>query len=177
MQRDSMMFGGVDLRSEFGIIVETVERPFFANLRACKVQVPDKSGMLDYGSKYHDEITLMVKCGTISLLTQAQVRELVYALSEKQRIVFWDEPDKYYIGRLYSPGNIAKEVSVMRKFTLPFICDPYAYGQTVDVSFAASISPQYNGTAEAPTRLEIKNIGSSSISGIHITVTRRKETY
>lgn len=173
----SMTFGSIDLKGEYGLIVEKVDRPLFASLRPRKVQIPDKSGQFDYGAIYYNEITLSVKCGTISLLTQAQVRELAYALSKKNRIVIWDEPDKYYVGRLYDPGNTLKEVSVMRKFTLPFICEPFAYGRTVNESFATFISPQYQGSEETPTRIEITNAGDASVSGIHIIVTRRKEAY
>ena len=173
----SMTIGGVDLQQEYGIVIEEINRPFLPKLRPRKVELPNRSGAYDYGAKWRDEISLDIKCGSIRLPTQSQVRELVYTMSEKTKIAFWDEPDKYYIGRIYDPGRAYKVLSSMRKFELSFICDPFAYGATIAAEFERDYSPSYIGTAPAPARLQIKNVGSTTISGIHITITRRKETY
>ena len=173
----SMTIGGVDLKQEYGIIIEEINRPFLPKLRPRKVELPNRSGAYDYGAKWRDEISLDIKCGSIRLPTQSQVRELVYTMSEKTKIAFWDEPDKYYIGRIYDPGRAYKVLSSMRKFELSFICDPFAYGATIAAEFERDYSPSHIGTAPAPARLQIKNVGSTTISGIHITITRRKETY
>lgn len=84
----SMTIGGVDLKQEYGIIIEEINRPFLPKLRPRKVELPNRSGAYDYGAKWRDEISLDIKCGSIRLPTQSQVRELVYTMSEKRRSRF-----------------------------------------------------------------------------------------
>lgn len=177
MQNNSMIFGNTDLRKTYGIIVEEVIRPFLPQLRSRKVEIPERDGAYDYGAKHRDEISIDVRLGTVMLLSQSAVRELIYELSFKNKIAFWDEPDKYYIGRLYDPGTAERIVGSMRKFELTFICEPYAYGETLAEEFAHTYSPSYGGSAPTPTRLQIQNVGDKEVSGIHITITRRKEAY
>lgn len=177
IQNNSMMFGNTDLREAYGIIIEEIIRPFLPQLRSRKVEIPERDGAYDYGAKYRQEIPIEVRFGTVKLLSRSAVRELIYELSFKNKIVFWDEPDKYYIGRLYEPGTAERIAGSMRKFELTFICDPYAYGKTVTEEFARTYTPSYAGSAPTPTRLQIQNIGNNAVSGIHITITRRKEAY
>ena len=179
MLKHSFTFGSTDVRKEFGVIVEGVDRPFFAKLRARKVVVPERDGAYDFGAKYRDELTLPIRCGTVSLLTQGAVRELVYALSQKSRLVLWDEPDKYYIGRLYDPGRISRIAGTMRKFTLNFVCDPFAYGAVDTLSIIGSEPERilYPGTAHTPTRVTIKNIGSTNAENIIIRIREKRSVY
>ena len=61
----SMTIGGVDLKQEYGIIIEEINRPFLPKLRPRKVELPNRSGAYDYGAKWRDEISLDIKCGSI----------------------------------------------------------------------------------------------------------------
>ena len=54
----SMTIGGVDLKQEYGIIIEEINRPFLPKLRPRKVELPNRSGAYDYGAKWRDEISL-----------------------------------------------------------------------------------------------------------------------
>ena len=66
----------------------------------------------------------------------------------------------------------------MRKYTLQFLCEPFAYGETVQVDFHGPVwSASYRGTQETPTRLQITNAGSTTANGIQITITEKRENY
>jgi len=177
MRAHSLVFGNTDLREKYGVIVQKIERPFFAKLRPRKVEVPERSGAFDYGAKFRDELVLPVRCGTAALLTQADVRELIYELSFKNTITLWDEPDKYYVGRLYDGGKIERLVASMRTFTLSFICEPFAYGKTVEQAIGMHYVPAYSGSEKTPCRLQIANVGDAAATGVRITITRRKERF
>ena len=43
----SMTIGGVDLKQEYGIIIEEINRPFLPKQRPRKVELPNRSGAYD----------------------------------------------------------------------------------------------------------------------------------
>lgn len=170
MLNNSFIFDGVDARAEYGIIVEDIVRPLFAKLRERKVTAPFVSGSIDFGAKYRDDMLLKIVCGSTRIVTQAQAREVAYWLSSKSHIYLWDEPDKYYIGRIYDAGEIERMVGTMKKFTLSFVCDPCVYGQQKTEQFNKSANLQYAGTEETPTIITITNNNAYALNGLTITM-------
>lgn len=172
-QRFSFSFGDCDMLAEYGIYVRNVDilQP---QLRERKQIIPERSGAYDFGAKYYDERIIKFECVSVSSLTRGQLRELAYVLSRKNSISSWKEPDKYYIGRLYDPADINYAGNTGVKFTLTFVCEPFAYGNTVDDTFTDGVyAPEYAGTAETPTRIQIENNGSATVTGVTLTITRR----
>lgn len=162
----------------YGLRIRKKHRVLKPALRERKIIIPERSGAYDFGAKYYDELTLLVECDTIRQLSESDKRELAYLLSFKNRITFWDEPDKYYVGRIYDAAEIEKVGGIGTYFPLTFMCDPFAYGQTVtkDMTGYTTTTPNYQGTAETPFRIEIKNIGSAAIDRtVTIQVTKRRE--
>jgi phage-related protein len=99
MTDDSFTYNSVDLYklARLKIIHYDV---FMAPLRARKVLVPMRSGMYDYGAKYHDERQLRMECSIDGEITDAQFDELKYVLSRKgPRLILWDKQDRYYVGQ------------------------------------------------------------------------------
>lgn len=177
-RRGTLIFNGVDLYETYGILVERVEDALLPALRERKVVVPGRSGAYDFGAKFYDERLLTLPSGSTRQLTRGEVREVAYALSKKGRISLWDEPDKYYIGRIYDATDLERVLRTMRKYTLHFLCEPFAYGATVQVDFHGPVwSASYAGTQETPTRLQITNAGSTTANGIQITITEKRENY
>lgn len=177
-RRGTLIFNGVDLYETYGILVERVEDDLLPALRERKVVVPGRSGAYDFGAQYYDERLLTLPSGSTRQLTRGEVREVSYALSKKGRIVLWDEPDKYYLGRIYDATDLERVLRTMRKYTLHFLCEPFAYGATVQVDFHGPVwSASYAGTQETPTRLQITNAGSITANGIQITITEKRENY
>lgn len=172
-QRFSFSFGDCDMLAEYGIYVRNVDilQP---QLRERKQIIPERSGAYDFGAKYYDERIIKFECVSVSSLTRGQLRELAYALSHKNSIVYWKEPDKYYIGRLYDSEEITYVGNTGIKFSLTFVCEPFAYGATIDDDFASgAYAPEYAGTSETPTRIQIENNGSATVTGVTLTITRR----
>ena len=177
-RRGTLIFNGVDLYETYGILVERVEDDLLPALRERKVVVPGRSGAYDFGAKFYDERLLTLPSGSTRQLTRGEVREVAYALSKKGRISLWDEPDKYYIGRIYDATDLERVLRTMRKYTLHFLCEPFAYGATVQVDFPGPVwSASYAGTQETPTRLQITNTGATTATGIQITITEKRENY
>ena len=156
------------MRAEFGLFVESVLRPVMAPLRPRKATIPFRSGAIDFGAKYRDEMTVVVNCGR-GTMTRDQLRELSYVLSRKGQIIFWDEPNKYYYGRIYDNQELTK-ISTLDKFQLKFICDPCAYGDHVTLDFVNRINHAYKGTEETPCVIQIANNNNYAIKNITITL-------
>lgn len=176
MTNDSFTFGGVDMYQEYGIMMlhyDIVLPP----LRKRKISIPYRSGSYDYGAKYYDDRIITVECDTRRSLTREEIRELSYTLSKKNQIRFWNEPDKYYIGRIYDAGELKYLGTVGHEFTLRFECDPFAYGEVVQTEFTGTLKPAYRGTAPTPTRITITNAGNTPVNGIQIRVRERNEVY
>ena len=177
MLKYSFTFGGVDMRETYGVWM-TAYDVFFPPLRAHKITIPGRSGAYDYGSDDYDERTLRLTCDTRTGKTRAQMREIAYVLSKKHEIRLWQEPEKYYIGRLYDPSELEDLGQIVYKFSLTLICEPFAYAETKEVKPSAALwNAAYAGTARTPTRIQITNRGATDAVGIQLTLTERRETY
>lgn len=148
-------------------------------LRRRKLTIPLRSGSYDYGARYYEDREIKVECDTRIGLTRDQVRELAYTLSKKARIAFWDEPNKYYIGRLYDPSELEHIGGIGYEFVLTFECNPFAYSteQCVIETQESSYFPVYGGTAVTPATVMLTNIGNVAAQGIKIVIRKRRDSY
>lgn len=177
--KSSFLFGTTDMYQTFGIQItddglpQDVLKP---QLRERKVVVPLRHGAYDYGAKYYDERPLQITCVTVRAGTRDDAREMAYILRKKSEIRFWNEPEKYYIGRVYAPPSLEVLRKVGNRFTLNFVLNPFAYGQTITRSFDGThYVPDYIGTAETPTYIVIENVGSGNAVNIVLRQTDRQE--
>lgn len=179
IDKNSFMFGSVDMWERFGIqLTDELEDVLLPTLRPRKVIVPQRSGSYDYGAKYYDERGLRLTCTTVNLINRNDIRELSYILSQKNNIRIWNEPDKYYVGRIYDSIILDKIRKHVQQFDLTFICDPFAIGEQVQENFAMSLdmrenSHSYSGTVATPTRIEIINNGNTDAIGIQISLIKK----
>lgn len=175
VQPDSFEFAGVDMLETYGIrcIAYDVLQP---KARARKVTVPGKDGTHDFGVRTYDERPIRMNCDSMTALSRHAIRELSYLLARKGRIVLWDEPDKYYLGRLFDDAQLKYIGTVGHEFTLTFICDAFAYGATIDRAMPEKFvgSDQYRGTARTPTRIALTNTGGTVIRGLHFVIREEK---
>jgi len=154
----------------WGVIVNAHD-VFAPPKRARKVQIPHRDGAYDYGAKNYEERILSLECLLTRETTRADFREIIYQLSQKRNITLWSEPDKYYVGELYeSPDVNVWFRDKRREFTLNFICEPFAYKivNSVPIVTGTNVIP-YNGTAETPVLLILRNPNPVSVSNITIT--------
>ena len=184
---DNFLYNDVDMYMTFGIRC-IATRHLTANLRPRKIVVPTRSGAYDYRANYHDERELSILCQVtrplIKTEEQDEFDDLKYLLcggKSKGRIILWDQPDRYYYGRVYDQDVVKEYFNLAgREITLRFICDPYAYGLepkifTTDSNMLdLTESNHYIGTRETPTRITIRNTGDMPISGIQITTYTRR---
>ena len=177
--KSSFLFGNTDMYQRFGIQIaddgfaKDLLKP---QLRERKVVVPLRHGAYDYGARYYDERPIPITCVTVSSRTRDDAREMAYILSKKSEIRFWNEPDKYYIGRAYVPPDLEILRNVGNRFTINFIMNPFAYGQTITRSFTnLQYVPNYIGTSETPTYIVIENVGDGNAVNIQVKQTDRLE--
>lgn len=175
----SFKFANTDMYEKFGIrLREMPSDVMIPGLRSRKKKIPSRSGEFDYGAKYYDEREVKLSCLIQPGFSyeDSAIREIAYILSKKGQLRLWNCPDKYYIGRLYEPVDILQELKITTEFDLTFVCDPFAYGHTIQENFDQRInldrtSKSYKGTASTPIRLEITNAGTTTATGIQISMT------
>lgn len=168
----SFTFGGVDIREKYGLYVGSWQDVLKPALRARKLTIASRDGAWDFGAHAYDERQITVRL--VGQLTYAQRRELAFALSEKHQLRYWEEPDLYYIGRVYNAAAIARLPADAKQFTVTFTCEPFAYGKTTTLDLSRDI--QYAGTASTPTRIEIKNTGSTAITKVRLRIRERSRS-
>lgn len=185
LNHGSFQFGSVDMYKTYGIMILDSGMPkdsFIPAIRPRKVNIPQRHGEYDFGAKYYEDRTLTLDCITATRMDgytfRTFAREVTYELSKKSEIRLWNEPDKYYVGRIYDEIELNQLRDTGNTFTLTFLCEPFAYGETIMNYFAnGRYVPNYHGTAPTSTYIVIENIGSGNISNIRITQTDRKDNY
>lgn len=183
----SFKFGGVDMYQTYGIMILDTGMPkdlFIPSIRARKTTIPNRHGAYDFGAKFYEERNLTLDCITDRNYEnnpygfRSFLREVTWALSKKSEIRLWNEPDKYYVGRIYDEIELTQYRNLANAFTLTFVCDPFAYGESVYDHFDGNkYIPNYKGTAPTPTYIEIVNNGSVPAKNIRISIVNRKDSY
>lgn len=180
LNKSSFTFGGVDMYERFGIQLENEPHDvILPPLRSRKITIPQRHGSYDFGAKYYDERGLQLDCVTVRTLSREDVREISFMISRKSEIRIWNEPQKYYIGRIYDSTGLEQIRNIGNKFQLLFVCEPFAYGATSTVAFVnRQFLPTYIGTAATPTYIVIRNTASSgNVTNIKITQIDKQENY
>ena len=180
MHDHSFEFAGTDMFTAYGFRIRKKHSVLKPALRERKVVIPSRSGAYDFGANTYDELSLLVECDTIRQLSKSDLRELSLLMSKKGQIVFWDEPEKYYIGRIYDAAEIERVGGIGTYSPFTFICDPFAYSEPEYEPIAYGYNVEslgmaidYNGTVETPTRLTIMNSGTAEIAAVQIAIKRR----
>ena len=168
----SFLFGDVDMFQTYGIQITDNGLPedvLIPQLRSRKITLPLRNGAYDFGAKYYDERAIAVSCVTVKANTREAVRDLAFLLTRKNQIRFWNEPDKFYIGQVYQAPALEQLRNIGNRFTLTFVCDPFAYGPEISQTFTTvEYTPHYAGTAPTPTKITITNTGNTVINTINI---------
>lgn len=175
MPEMSFQFGSYNSLTDLGIVCEIYD-VLMPPKRERKIEIPGVSGLYDFGADTYDERDIRCSCKLINKITKAELREIVYKLSGKQRLSFWDEQDKYYVAELYDPTDITNIADrLWLEFDLNFVCEPFAYS---DIKTVAMVSGKnyinYNGTVKTPTILRLKNSNNYDVTNVTLTVVRRR---
>lgn len=179
IDKSSFLFGTTDMYERFGIMIADDGMPgdvLKPALRERKVTVPLRNGSYDYGAHYYDERPYSLNCVTVRAGTRDDAREMAYILSKKSQLRLWNEPDKYYVGRVYQAPSLECLRIKGNRFTLNFVLEPFAYRNMVTENFTGvNYTPNYAGTAPTPTYIVIENTGETNAVNISITQSIKKE--
>ena len=194
----SFKFGGIDMYQQYGIMILDTGMPqdaFIPALRSRKMSIPQRHGQYDFGAKYYEERTITLNCITAKRMPdytfRTFAREVSWALSKKSELRLWNEPDKYYVGRIYDEIQLIQLRDTGNEFNLVFICEPFAYGEPVNADFnivqmenvlgeetySITYRPEYKGTAPTPAFIQIVNNGETPAKNIRISQINRRDSY
>ncbi len=162
---------------EFGIIVKS-HRALLPDRREELEDIPGTPGQYDYaGTEPEDravaytmrvlQVDCIVRAEDLPQL-RTRAREIAAWLAKTGQLVFSDEPDKYYVGKIYS-AIMFEQMLTHGQWTIEFKVRPFAYGKAVSVPTIGraplTIPVLYGGTAPAPARIILRNIGDTPIRG------------
>ncbi len=181
MPEDSFNFGNVNSVLSWGVKCIKKET-LLPKKRERKIQVPFKDGKYDFGAKNYEEKSMRVFCQWQSTSDDETYKdlfsEMAYILSKKNKITFYDEQHKYYIGEIYKEPQLIKyfklnEVYVV-DFEVEFICQPFAYSELKILNISNGNNDiEYNGTHSSKPLLILRNDGESDISSIYLNITKK----
>ena len=171
----SFNFGPYNSLNDLGIICEAYDT-LLPPKRSRKIEILGLSGLYDFGSETYGERTISLNCKLINQISKAELREIAYKLSGKNKLVLWDEPDKHYIAELFDPTEIQNIADrLWLEFELTFTCEPFAYTDVKTLQLQPGLTPvKYPGTVKTPTRVVLKNTNDFSITNVTITATRKR---
>lgn len=164
--------------SKFGIFTQDQARLLTPPRREGKITIPGRSGYYDGVGKVYDERTESILCTFMrpdGKTVPEVCREIAYWLSGTGRLIFDKEPDKYYIARLSGGPPVAQHLQ-HGEFTLTWTYNPpFAYGKTVSLPIHSGENViDYEGTAETPSVIVLRN--TSQVNAINITITAIKRS-
>ncbi len=176
MTPDSFSFGKFNSLDDWGIKVITYD-VLFPEKRERKTAIPRRSGMYNHGKNTWNERIIRIECTLERKISRAELREIAYELSRRAQLRLWEEPDKYYIGEIYSPPDVIDYANeCMRDFELEFICEPFALAESRSEPIKdGKNAVKYSGTVEKGAIFEIRNPNNFSVSNISITTTVKRK--
>ena len=156
------------------IKVLKINRPLLPTLRKRELQIAGRDGVYDFGGNTYENNFITVECALIEdnkadLIKEA--REVAKWLRNKGSLIFDEEPNKQYIGRIYSSVPLVN-LATTGRFTLMFEVEPYAYSEVnlIEVT-RTDETPLFvtnSGNIKTPPIITITNTGTSPINGFTI---------
>lgn len=175
MTPDSFSFGKFNSVDNWGIRVITYD-VFLPPKRERKITIPRRSGMYKFSGDVWDERTIRIECTLEKKITRSELREIFFELSKNSALRLWEEPEKYYLAEIYSPGEILDYYDEqIREFELSFVCFPFAFGETTTTKLKVGNNKiVYSGTADSPCVIVLKNTGPYTARNVFLRSTYRR---
>lgn len=150
--------------------MKSKNRQLLPSIRQIEETIPGKHGVYDYSMGDLEDRIIEVDCAIIGDLRNKarQIAAWLYS-TQREKLFFDDEPDKYYLAKISNRIDLEQAISLGR-FTLQFKCDPFAYA---DKSISYTNKPgviiiNSQGTYNTPFIISIKNNGSVNMKNIKI---------
>ena len=172
----SISWDGVDLSTVGDFVVRNVVRPIMPTPRDVRLDVPGRAGSWLYVEEPGDrEVAVdLAYVGSDSDDRRTKLREFAAWLysTSSGRLIFGDEPDRYWLGRI-SEAPTAREILSLGEFSVRFLVAPFALSTVVSTINATqggtpgAFGPATftgGGDVDAPPLIEVR-AGSSGMSG------------
>lgn len=170
-------YKGTDSRT-YGIGIKAQNRVLLPEKRVSKTIVDMRSGAVYHNNPAYNERLISLTCIFMAdsmYEVRTYAREIAYWLSGSGKLIFSDEPDKYYNARVEGVVDIDDALAV-GGFSIVFACNPpFALRPNEEHSISTGVNDvNYLGTAETPCVIILKNTTENPIQNIVINQIRRK---
>lgn len=118
--------------SIYGIVAKSVNRPILPVLRSRQLVIPGKHGVYDFADNTFENRIIEVNLKYIGtsfeeLRTRArQIATWLSGFGGAKDLIFDDETDKRYVGKIYSEIGLANFFKI-GECSIQFECEPFAY--------------------------------------------------
>ncbi|WP_080869195.1 distal tail protein Dit [Aneurinibacillus migulanus] len=169
-------YKGVSARS-MGVRIKSIKRPLLANMRQQYEDVAGRHGSYSFSDGTLEDIIVEVEC-FVSVQDRSDLRYQIRQLASwlysrnKQQLIFDDEPDLYYYGRITNQIDLEALIR-FGKFTLQFRCDPFSYlienaselilDSDVTLNRDIRVDDQYSFAVTGPVMVEVNNFGMAEL--------------
>lgn len=169
--------------SEFAIGFRSLDRSLLPKRRISEFVIPRRSGTYEVETNEYEKREISGIIGIMNLNSfeelRKKARDIAFWLSGGGKLIFDDEPDKYYQARLIDQVDIA-QLMMQPKATarIDFSCQPFAMSvekTRKPLNIGRNRDLNYQGTAETPTRIILRNTGTQPITNIKIKQIRKGE--
>lgn len=174
------MIGGFTFKgmksSDFGIVVSGPRRPYRPKSVVAEFVIPRRPGSLRFDTRNYSMITIEVPVVVKNpgSNVRSMLRELGWFLSGRGRLVFDDEPGLSY-DAMVDDEQVLTELGEFGSGVITFVAQPFAYSDTKTVQIHdGNVSVKYNGTADAPCTIILRNNTGSAIVNPTIKFTYRR---
>lgn len=124
-------FNGIDSQ-QYGLVCRSKNRPILPKIRSQYEDIPGRDGSYDFSDGTLEDRIIEISCQFISTDVsnlRDRVRNMaawLYSSGKKSQLIFSDEPDVCYMGRLANQIDL-EQIASYGEFTLMFRCDPHAF--------------------------------------------------
>jgi predicted phage tail component-like protein len=174
-------FNNIHSSSIVGLIFRSKNRQILPSTQDVYLEIPQRDGSYLFAGAENDriiEVEITITANTIQE-RQQRARQLAAWLRTKERkkLIFDDEPDKYYLAKVSSQVDFETVVKLGKALIL-FRCLPYAYSEvnTLETTVTNS-NPIFvfnNGNTETPQEITVTNLGANTLNGFKIKIIKNQ---
>lgn len=130
MIEQNIEYKGINSKS-LDLLCDVTFRPILSSMERKTIDLSYKSGIIDFGDNKNKSSKIEIYVGFDSedeIELRQKAREIASWLhsSNWEKLILWDEPDKYYLARIYDEIDLKSFIN-LGEATITFICQPFAY--------------------------------------------------
>jgi len=127
---NGLTYKGKHNYTDFKLILQSLSRPVLPALRKRELVIPGKHGVYDFGGNTFDTRAISVLLQYLGASIEdmrLEFRDAAAWLTSSAYLplTFDDEPDKYYLAKIYDPVGL-ESLRRIGKATVQFECQPFA---------------------------------------------------